>query len=163
MQERVLILDRERIQRKLRRMAYQVWEHNSQETAITVIGIVGSGMVVAHRIAALLSEISPLQVQVRELAINKKQLLAPLSVPNIKGTSVVLVDDVVNSGKTLLYALKPILDFEPKKILTAVLVDRKHKLFPVAADIIGHSVATTIQDHIEVVTESDTIIAAYLQ
>ena len=165
MQDRILILDHERIERKLQRMAYQIWEHNSHEKAVTLIGIEGSGMVVAQNLAARLRTISSLEVDVMNMRVNKKQVLESdkqIS-KNLNGLSVVVVDDVVNSGKTLLYALKPVLDYEPLRVLTAVLVDRTHKSFPVAADIIGHTVATTLQDHIEVTTEGDTITGAYLK
>lgn len=163
--ERVLILDKERIQWKLQRMAYQVWEHNSSEDAVTLIGIEGSGLAVANNLAARLQQISPLKVEVIPVKLNKKK---PLSkeiniAQDLTGKSIVLVDDVANSGKTLLYALRPVMDYETKKILIAVLVERKHKSFPVSPDIVGHSVATTIQEHIEVETEQDEITAAYLK
>lgn len=165
MQNRILLLDNIRIDKKLQRMAYQIWEHNSHADSVTLIGIEGSGMVVAQSLAQRLRDISPLQVEVLQLKLNKRALLSQkLKVDaDLTGRSVVLVDDVVNSGKTLLYALKPLLDMEPQKILTAALVDRQHKSFPIATDIIGHTVATTLQDHIEVTTEGDEITAAYLQ
>lgn len=163
--ERVLILDSERINWKLQRMAYQIWEHNSDETHITLIGIIGTGLSVARSLAERLSKISPLQVDVVAIDINKKK---PLSGEiklnkNVSGHSVVLVDDVANSGKTLLYALRPLLDFEVKKVMIAVLVDRKHKSFPISPDIVGHSLATTLHEHIEVETDNNNIVAAYLQ
>ncbi|RYD56077.1 MAG: phosphoribosyltransferase [Sphingobacteriales bacterium] len=163
--KRVLILDNERITHKLRRMAYQIWEHNSNESSVTLAGIQGSGEVVAQNLANYLRDISPLQVDVVTLKINKKQPLSeePSFEGDITGRSVVLVDDVANSGKTLLYGLKPLLNHEPTRIMIAVLVDRKHKSFPVSADIVGHTVATTLQEHIEVETEGDKIKAAYLQ
>jgi len=165
MEHRFLILDKERISKKLQRMAFQIWEHNSHEKELIFIGIDGTGVAVARELARRLQEISPLQVSVHTLKMNKRQ---PLSRQieldeDLNGKSVVLVDDVANSGKTLLYALKPILSFEPGKIMVAVLVDRKHKSFPVAPDIVGHTIATTLQDHIEVICEGDQITAAYLQ
>lgn len=165
MHDRVLILDQERIQRKLRRMAFQIWEHNSLETSVALLGIAGSGMVVARKLSSLLMEISPLDVSIFPLIIQKKNPIEQplLDAGSLNGQSLILVDDVVNTGRTLLYAMRPLLQCTPKRILTAVLVDRKHKSFPIASDIIGHSVATTIQDHIEVITEGDEIIAAYLQ
>jgi pyrimidine operon attenuation protein/uracil phosphoribosyltransferase len=146
-------------------MAYQVWEHNSNETAVTLLGINGSGLVVANNLASYIKKISPLKVTVLPVKMNKKQ---PLSKEvafdsDLTGQSIVLVDDVANSGKTLLYALRPVLNFELKKIQIAVLVDRRHKSFPVSPDIVGHSVATTVQEHIEVETEGDEVVAAYLQ
>ena len=97
--------------------------------------------------------------------MNKKQPLHDEIKINedLSGRSVVLVDDVANSGKTLLYALKPLLAYELKKILIAVLVDRKHKSFPISPDIVGHTVATTLQEHIEVEHHNNDITAAYLQ
>lgn len=164
MKNRVLILDEATIRRKLERMAYQIWEYNSHETDISLVGIEGSGGVVAAQLAAYLKKISPLQVHIHTISISKRK---PLSRPihidtDLNGKSVVLIDDVTNSGKTLLYAMRPILDFEPASIRIAVLVDRKHKCFPVVPDIVGHSVATTLQDHIEVTCEGDRIMAAYL-
>jgi pyrimidine operon attenuation protein/uracil phosphoribosyltransferase len=131
-------------------MAYQIWEHNSKEQSVTLAGIQGSGMAVAENLAAFLKEISPLQVDLLELKMNKKQPLSNDSTlqADLTGRSVILVDDVANSGKTLLYGLKPLLSYELKRIMIAVLVDRKHKSYPVSADIVGHTVATTLQEHI---------------
>jgi pyrimidine operon attenuation protein/uracil phosphoribosyltransferase len=163
--QRILILDSERIEHKLQRMAYQIWEHNSKEKEITLIGVQGSGLAVAENLAARVRKISQLKVQVLSLKLNKKQpLKEEISLPEgCNSKSVVLVDDVANSGKTLLYALKPLLAFELQKILIAVLVDRRHKSFPISPDIIGHSISTTLQEHIEVETEGKKITAAYLQ
>jgi len=163
--ERVLILDKERIDRKLQRMAYQIWENNSHETEVTLIGIANGGLAVAESLAARLRQISPLQAEVIPVKLNKKQLLSSeiKLEGDFSGKSVVVVDDVANSGKTLLYAMKPLLAFEVKKIMVAVLVDRKHKSFPISSDIVGHSVATTLQEHIEVETDNNGIVAAYLQ
>lgn len=162
---RILILDKERIGFKLQRMAYQVWERNSKAEAITLIGVEGSGLSVAQSLAKRIREISPLKVEVLSLSLNKKKPLSKeIKVPeDISGRSVVLVDDVANSGKTLLYALRPLLDYELKSIQVAVLVDRKHKSFPISPDIVGHTIATTLQEHIEVETDGENIEAAYLQ
>ncbi|WP_276134643.1 phosphoribosyltransferase family protein [Polluticoccus soli] len=163
--QRVLILDKERISWKLQRMAYEVLEHNSQETAITLVGIQGTGLAVAKSLAEKLKEISKLKVEVLPIQMNKKQPLKEEITINgeLAGKTVLLVDDVANSGKTLLYALKPMLEFETKKIMIAVLVDRRHKSYPISPDIVGYSIATTLQEHIEVETDGDTISAAYLQ
>jgi len=165
MEKQVLILDQDRIGRKIERMAYQVWERNSQEQEIVMIGIEGTGIALAESLAARVRAISNLEVRVHRLVLNKRK---PLDAPavfqeDINGRSVVLVDDVANSGKTLLYALRPVLDYEPSRIQIAVLVDRKHKSFPISPDIVGHTVATTLQEHIEVVCKNGTIVAAYLQ
>lgn len=161
---RVPILDAARVERKLLRMAWQIWEHNSSRTSVTLVGIADNGEHIAKRLAAHLKAISPLHVQVLRLDLNKK---SPLDEPiNLSGTindsSLVLVDDVANSGKTLLYAIKPLLETGPEQILLAVLVDRKHKAFPVTPDIIGQRVATTLQENILVTIEGNNI-AAYLE
>jgi len=161
---RVLILDAQRIERKLLRMAWQIWEHNSSRSSLTLIGIAGSGEAIAEKLAAHLRDISPLAVTVLKLELSKKDPVhAPITVSGaIKDKSIVLVDDVANSGRTLLYALRPVLDAAPQQILISVLVNRKHKSFPVSPDIIGHQVATTLQENITVSFE-DGKMAAYLE
>ncbi|HYD19864.1 MAG TPA: phosphoribosyltransferase family protein [Flavipsychrobacter sp.] len=163
--KRILILDEKRIGHKLQRMAFEVWEHNSNEKAVTLVGIQGGGLAVAENLAERLRTISGMDVDVVNIKMNKRNPLAEDIVleKDLSGRSVILVDDVANSGKTLLYALKPLLNYELKKIMIAVLVDRKHKAFPVSPDIVGHSIATTIQEHILVETSNNEVKAAYLQ
>ncbi|MDR3679265.1 MAG: phosphoribosyltransferase family protein [Flavipsychrobacter sp.] len=162
--QRVLILDRERIDRKLQRMAYQIWEENSNEKALTLVGIEESGMAVAKSLVERLRKISPLNIDLISLKLNKKKLLNEdiKIAEDLNGRTVILVDDVANSGKTLLYGLRPLMNYELKKIMIAVLIDRKHKSYPITPDIIGQSVSTTLLEHIEVVTDGDDITAAYL-
>lgn len=160
----VLILDKERITHKLRRMAYEIWERNSDEEEIILVGIENGGKILAYNLDKLIREISPLKIKCFSLNINKKN---PLNYvldfnENLSGQTVILVDDVINSGKTIAYALHALLFYDIKKLMTAVLVDRKHKSFPVASDIVGHTVATTMQDHIEVETKDNEITAVYL-
>lgn len=163
--KRVLILDKERIEFKLRRMAYEIWERNSDEKEIIVIGIENAGSIVAHNLVAILKKIAPIKIKAISVAINKKSPLDFVFAmdENLNGKTVVMVDDVANSGKTLMYALNGILSYDLKKIMVAVLVDRKHKSFPIAADIVGHTVATTLQDHIEVETTGKKVTAVYLE
>ncbi len=163
--KRVLILEQERIAYKLRRMAYEIWEKNSDEQEIILIGIDGGGSILAENLSALVKEISPLKVITLPLKVNKKKLPGTAIDPgmNLDGRTVVLVDDVVSSGKTIFYCLNSLLCFDMKKLMVAVLVDRKHKSFPIASDIVGHTIATTLQDHIEVETEDKKIVAVYLE
>jgi pyrimidine operon attenuation protein/uracil phosphoribosyltransferase len=163
--ERILILDKDRIGRKLKRMAYQIWENNSDAEAVTLVSINGGGDIVAENLKSILESISPLKVEHVIVKLNKRKPIAEdiALEKDLSGKSLVLVDDVANSGKTLMYALKPLLGFDLKKVLIAVLVDRRHKSFPITPDIIGHSVATTLQEHIEVETAGNTVTAAYLQ
>ena len=165
MKQKIVILNEERIAHKLRRMAYEIWEHNSEETSITLVGVESGGRAVANNLAVLLRNISPLEVLVRSVIINKKNpLIHSLGFnDDLTDRSVILVDDVANSGRTITYALNPILQFNIRKIMVAVLVDRKHKSFPIASDIVGLSMATTLQEHIEVEIEGDKITSVYLQ
>lgn len=163
--KRILILDKERISFKLRRMAYEIWERNSDEKEIIVIGIDGSGKIVAANLVEILKEISPLKIRSITVTINKK---SPLDFvfdidENLSGKTIVLVDDVANSGKTLMYCLNGILSYDLKKVMVAVLVDRKHKSFPIATDIVGHTIATTLQNHIEVETKGKKVVGVYLE
>ena len=164
---KVTILSNAQIDHKLRRMAFEIWEKNNEEKEIYIIGIEDIGAAVANKIAEILKEISPFKIKIDRLKINKK---APLKDPihfangaSLNKKVVILVDDVANSGKTLLYALKPLMDYEPSKIQIAVLVDRKHKNFPVTPDIIGHSIATTIQENIIVNYENGKFTGAHLE
>ncbi|HTN44969.1 MAG TPA: phosphoribosyltransferase family protein [Flavipsychrobacter sp.] len=164
MTKKTLILDQHKIALKLQRMAYQIWECNSSEKEIILIGVEGSGVVISKVLAQALRSISPLTVTELSIQINKKQ---PLKSPaildaDLKNKVVVLVDDVANSGRTLLYAMKPLLNFSLKKIQIAVLIDRKHKSYPVAPDIVGYSIATTLQEHIDVDCEENDVKGVYL-
>lgn len=159
------ILSVTQIEHKLKRMAYEIWEQNSGEQEIVMLGIANGGAVVAASLKRILEEISPLQVHFETLEINKKKVydFAPQLQADLKNKVLIVVDDVAMSGKTLLYAIKPLLDHKPRKVQIAVLVDRKHKNFPVTADIIGYSIASTIQEHIVVTCEAEKVTGAYLK
>ncbi|NCX95546.1 MAG: phosphoribosyltransferase [Chitinophagia bacterium] len=163
--KRILILDSARIDLKLKRMAYEIWEHNSEESELVFVGVEGAGMALATNLANLLGAISPIKVSIYSLLINKKQPLnhALDTTENLSHKVVILIDDVANSGKTLTYSLPALLNFDLKKVMVAVLVDRKHKSFPIACDIVGHTLSTTLQEHIEVEIEGTEIKAVYLE
>lgn len=163
--EKVVILNEEQIARKLKRMAYQIWEMNSDETSIEIVGIEGGGVIIAKSLLKILKEISPLDIQFSSLNLDKRNPLSKAIVAEKDYTNknVILVDDVANSGKTLMYTLKPFLEVVPKKVLIAVLVDRKHKNFPVIPDIIGYSLATTLQDMILVNYEGERLTSAHVE
>jgi pyrimidine operon attenuation protein/uracil phosphoribosyltransferase len=158
------ILDRDNIKMKLERMALEIIENNIEESLIILVGIEENGSVIARNMEKLLKEYSSLEIQLVNLTIDKKH---PGEVSlsrqlDVTGKVIVLVDDVANSGKTILYSLKPFLDFHPKKIQTLALVERTHKIFPVNLDYKGLSVATTLQEHIYVEVENETVTGAYM-
>ena len=158
------ILSKEVVEKKLRRMAYEVLENNIDEKEIILAGIRESGSVVARVIQKMLGEISSIKTELITITLDKKE---PTDVTLSKTIDfnekiIILIDDVSNSGKTLLYALKPFMEFHPKKIQTLVLVERTHTSFPVRPDYVGLSIATTIQEHIYVEVNGDEISGAYL-
>ncbi len=159
-----IVLDKEAIHRRLRRMALQVAEQNFDEHEIIIAGIAGNGTVVATCLIRELNRISSLKTTALTIPINKKDpgdIIINSSVSVINKV-VLLVDDVADTGRTMVYALKPFLNFYPKKIQTLVLVERSHKLFPVQTDYVGLSISTTLQEHIEVITDGEMITGAWL-
>ena len=163
--EKKYILSREVVEKKLRRMAYEILENNIDEKEIILAGIRESGSVVARVIQKMLGEISSIKTELITITLDKKE---PTDVSLSKSFDfdekvIVVIDDVSNSGKTLLYALKPFIAFHPKKIQILVLVERTHTSFPVRPDYVGLSIATTIQEHIFVEVKGDAVTGAYLK
>lgn len=158
------ILSADLINRKIRRMALQVAESNTEEQSIIVAGIAGNGAVLAQKLVKELRQVSTMDVQLMTIRLNKKEPTHAAVDPDADFTNkvILVVDDVANSGRTMLYALKPFLAYLPKKIQTLVLVERSHKLFAVQPDYVGLSVATTLQEHITVETEGEEITGAWL-
>jgi len=161
----IQILNELQIAHKIKRMAYEIWEKNATETDIYIFGLEEGGAVVAQNLSRHLKTISSLSIHEYALRFDKKRLMLPEDniPPDIHNQAVVLVDDVANSGKTLLYALMPFLEFHPRKIELVVLVDRKHKNYPINADIVGHTLSTTLQDNIRVTFEKGKLTGAFLE
>ena len=165
MSERNYILDKTASARKLHRMALELAEQlNGDLTPVLILGIRNSGTVIAEQIATCLRQYISNDIQTASLTLDKSmpREVAISTSADLNGLHVVIADDVTNSGRTLLYALKPLLQFHPKTIQTLVLVERMHKLFPVKPDFVGLSVATTIQDHIQVEVKDGQIEGAYI-
>jgi pyrimidine operon attenuation protein/uracil phosphoribosyltransferase len=152
--------------RKLHRMAYEIAEQlDDDDTELILAGIRDNGVILANIIAAHLAALFHGDIKVIELSLNKRdpgeiEISEPLNYDN---SVVIVIDDVTNTGKTLLYALKPFLEFHPKRIHTLTLVERSHKLFPVNIDFVGISLATTLQEHIFVEVQDGQVAGAYLQ
>jgi pyrimidine operon attenuation protein/uracil phosphoribosyltransferase len=165
MTDRKYILDKEVAAKKLQRIAYEILENNMDEENIILAGIPENGVVIAKTIQKILSDISSLKTELITISLDKRQPkeITLSKQTNFNGQVVIIVDDVVNSGKTLMYSVKPFLDFQPKKIQTLVLVERSHNNFPVQPDYVGLSLSTTLQEHIFVEVENDEITGAYLK
>jgi len=150
-----LILNATDIARKITRMAYEIAEQNADENALTLVGIRDRGYELALRLQAELKNILHIPVELHEITLDKirpaeHDIRTSLPASGITGRVLVFVDDVANSGKTLLYAMKPLLEHLPKKVSVAVLIDRKHKQFPVSPDIVGLTLSTNMQEHVNV-------------
>ena len=158
------ILNTEAANRKLRRMAFQIAENNEGNESLLIAGINGNGLVLAERLVEELKQIITTPIKLLTIHLNKKQPLDVSIDPKMdfSNQNIVIVDDVANTGKTLLYALKPFLNFQPKKIQTLVLVERSHKLFSIQPDYVGLSITTTLQEHITVETDGKVITGAWL-
>jgi pyrimidine operon attenuation protein/uracil phosphoribosyltransferase len=163
--EKNYILGPEVAAKKLKRMAFEILENNFGETSFILAGIRESGTVIAEAIQQLLAEIAGLQTELITVSLDKKNpTTVEISKPlDFKNKVVILIDDVSNSGRTLMYAIRPFLDTSPKKIQTLVLVERSHNAFPVKPDYVGLSVATTLQEHIYVEVEKGIVKGAWLE
>jgi pyrimidine operon attenuation protein/uracil phosphoribosyltransferase len=166
--ESILILDKKQTQQKIKRLAFEIYENNFQEKSIILAGIYDKGYLFAQELKKELEILSPLKVSLAKISLNKSNPLVgnvelDISKVELKNKVVVVIDDVLNSGKTLIASLKPLLDIELKRIQIAVLVDRGYKSFPVAADYIGYSLSTTVKEHIEVVLDDSKRFGVYLK
>ncbi|MGA9271394.1 MAG: phosphoribosyltransferase family protein [Lutimonas sp.] len=163
---RSIILNDQQIKDKIRRIAYQIYESNTKEKEIILAGIQQNGYVLAQRIARALRSISPIEVVLCEIYIDKKkprnEISTSLEPASYKNKSLILVDDVLNSGTTLIYSARHFLDVPLKRFKTVVLVNRNHKKYPIKADFKGISLSTSMQEHIYVeFNEKDSL--AYLE
>ena len=160
-----IILTQQEIDHKTRRIAYQIYETFSDEKEVVIAGIASNGYIFAKKVASMLESISDLKVILCEVKINKQnpqdKVQTSLTPEEYTNKSLVLVDDVLNSGTTLIYGVKHFLEVPLKKFKTAVLVDRNHKRYPVKADFKGLSLSTSLQEHIQVVFD-ETGEYAYL-
>jgi len=158
-----IILTAEEIAHKTKRIAYQIYETFVDEEEIVLAGISKNGYIFAEKIAEALEDIAPIKVKLCEVFIDKTNPQAPIKT-SIAATAytdkgLVLVDDVLNSGTTLIYGVKHFLEVPLRKFKTAVLVDRNHKKYPVKADFKGISLSTSSKEHVQVVFESTTCYA----
>ena len=152
---KTLILTSKQIEQKINRIAYQIYENNYDEKDILIAGIAPNGYLLAKRITEVLQKISPIKARLIEIVVDKEDPLAAeikISVTDkeLKNKVIILVDDVLNSGKTLIFGAKPFLIAPVKRLTTVVLVDRGHNRYPIKADLVGLSLSTTLQEHITV-------------
>jgi len=162
----MLLLEDYQINRKTTRLAYQILENNFEKEEIFLAGINERGSLFAAKVQKKLSQITKIPITFVQLIVSEESpynatLKQEIDKSKLSNKTIIIVDDVANSGKTLFYSLKPIFELEPSKLEIAVLIDRKHKKFPVQPDYVGLTLHTTLQEHIDV-QFSDSEIKAFL-
>jgi pyrimidine operon attenuation protein/uracil phosphoribosyltransferase len=161
-----LILDAAQVKQKIRRMAFEIYENNFKEKSLVIAGIDGQGYELAKLLAKEVEavaeiEVSLVKVSLDKLAPQQGEVTLDCEIKTVKKKCIIMVDDVLNTGRTLAYGLKPFLDTEVKKIETAVLVNRSHTLFPIYPQYTGYELSTTIKDHVVVLLGKES--AVYLK
>jgi pyrimidine operon attenuation protein / uracil phosphoribosyltransferase len=165
MTEKKYIMDGDTAVKKLQRLAYEILENNSDEQQVILAGIRENGTVIAKHIQQYLQQTSNLYADLITVYLDKRlpQKVTLDKVIGFDNKVIIIIDDVANSGKTMLHAMKPFLDHDPKKIQTLVLVERTHKTFPIHPDYVGLSVATTLDEHIFVEVEGEKVKGAWME
>jgi pyrimidine operon attenuation protein / uracil phosphoribosyltransferase len=153
-----LILTALQIEQKVVRMAHEIHEHNHKEKEIILIGITGRGMELAERIHHQLCQITSIPITLESITLDKDQPLGTSPMysgqnSSLKNKTVILIDDVLNSGRTLIFATKYLLNTEPKSLAIATLVDRYHRRFPIRANYVGLTLSTNLKEHVTVVLD----------
>lgn len=158
-----IILTHQEIEHKVKRIAYQIYETFVEDESIVIAGIASNGFILAEKLATILNSISSLNIVLCEVIVNKQNPNSEIktSIPKeeYQNKGIILVDDVLNSGSTLMYGVKHFLDVPLKKFKTAVLVDRNHKKYPIKVDFKGISLSTSSHEHVEVVFENNNSYA----
>jgi len=157
------ILNTNQIKKIVKRIAYQIHENNLEYPEIILIGVHKNGYTLAEKINKELKQISKSNIKLVSIKINKKNPLEEIELDckkeYLKSKVIVLVDDVLHTGKTLIYCVKHLLEITPKNFNSVVLIDRNHKKFPIKVDFKGISLSTFISDHVEVVFEDNNSYA----
>ena len=161
-----VVLNATQVSQKIDRLAFEIHENTYNEKEIIIAGIVGNGFKLAELLAQRLANFSDIKVNLVSVNVNKRDPLAvdasvALEKADAEDKVVILVDDVLNSGKTLIYGIRHFLQVRLKALRTVALIDRDHKRFPVKADYVGLVLSTTLQEHIRVELEDE--MAVYLE
>jgi pyrimidine operon attenuation protein / uracil phosphoribosyltransferase len=150
-----IVLTKEQIDQKITRISHQIIENSFNEQTIILVGICGNGLQIAHKILKKLSENTTQNLKLFEVTVNKENPIEhPIEINTttsvLKNEFIVLIDDVLNSGKTMQYALLKLLEHPVKAIRTVALVDRRHRRYPIKCDFVGITLSTTLKDRVEV-------------
>lgn len=156
------VLDFEKISRICGRLAYQILENNINEDEILLVGIKEKGYEIAKIIEQKLKDISSSKVHLKSITIDKKNpdQISEVDINfNLMPKSVYLVDDVLNTGKTLMFAVNSLLKYDFNLIKTLVLIDRNHKRYPIKVDFKGISLSTNLDDTVKLISENKNLEA----
>lgn len=157
MNQPLIILNPSQIQQKITRIAYQIWEDNIDEPEIIIAGIIEYGFVIAGRLKTELERISGIKITLIKISLDKnsKHLEATTDSPidQCRNKVVIVIDDVINTGRTLAYGIGLFLDIPLKKLRTVALVERSHRIFPVSPDYVGTMLATITKEHVDVILD----------
>ena len=158
-EKHLLILNQQQIQQKIDRIAYQILEDNFDEEEILIAGILPRGDKIARRLKLILDEIAPFKSKLIGIKLDKHStsLNAKIDfeIEDCNNKVIILVDDVLNSGKTLAYGFGVFLDVPLKKQRIAVLIDRNHKKFPMTTDYAGLALSTVLKEHVDVILDEE--------
>lgn len=150
-----LILDKNQIYQKVKRIAFEIYENNISEKELIIAGIPTDGFKLAQMLVKELSSITPFKLTLARIILNKKGKLnskvrLDIDPGSASGKTVIIVDDVLHTGKTFILGMKPFLEVDVKKIQVAVLINRSYAIFPVNANYTGYELSTTLNEHIQV-------------
>ena len=165
--EKNKILSHVEVLRKIRRIAFEIYEHNFEEKEIVIAGIKDTGYKLAQLLAEQVQEVSSIKCELAEITLDKSanlqsEVTVTLGAAALTNKAVVIVDDVLNTGKTIVHSLKPFLKIHIRKVQVAVLVNRGHRTFPSSPDFVGYELSTTVNQHIEVYLMTNDNFAVYL-
>jgi pyrimidine operon attenuation protein/uracil phosphoribosyltransferase len=163
-----LILNAEQIRQKIRRIAFQIYENNFDESFLLLAGIAGEGFVLAQALAQEIQLVAPFSVELLQLQLDKTQPAQPIVHPGRPAADftdkvIIVIDDVLYTGRTLAFSLQPFLSVPVRKLQVAVLVDRNYPRYPVSADYKGYELSTTLTDHVDVVLSDADRMGVYLR
>ena len=155
METETLILAEDQIDQKIKRIAFEIYENNFKEKEIILAGIHDKGFQLAGLLGHALEEVASFKVTLIAVKLDKSaptqsNITLDCDEKTLTNKCIIIIDDVLNTGKTIAYSLKPFLNIKVKKIETAVLVNRSHTQFPIYCEYTGYKLSTTINEHVDV-------------